>query len=89
VFSKFSRCLPFSKWLPKHGIKMGGVKIQHCPISSVFLKPSTKRRYQMYVIYVKFEDIGGVIRRRKWKKDRHYHDQKDILFVLKQDMIII
>ena len=20
----FSRCLPFSKWLPKHGIKMGG-----------------------------------------------------------------
>ena len=43
----------------------------------------------MYVIYVKFEDIGGVIRRRKWKKDRHYHDQKDILFVLKQDMIII
>ena len=19
-----SRCLPFSKWLPKHGIKMGG-----------------------------------------------------------------
>jgi hypothetical protein len=21
---KFSRCLPFSKWLPKHGIKMGG-----------------------------------------------------------------
>jgi hypothetical protein len=31
VFSKFSRCLPFSKWLPKHGIK-----IQHCPISSKF-----------------------------------------------------
>jgi hypothetical protein len=24
VFSKFSRCLPFSKWLPKYGIKMGG-----------------------------------------------------------------
>jgi hypothetical protein len=24
VFSKFSRCLPLSKWLPKHGIKMGG-----------------------------------------------------------------
>jgi hypothetical protein len=24
AFSKFSRCLPFSKWLPKHGIKMGG-----------------------------------------------------------------
>jgi hypothetical protein len=23
AFSKFSRCLPFSKWLPKHGIKMG------------------------------------------------------------------
>jgi hypothetical protein len=23
-FSKFSRCLPFSKWLPKHGIQMGG-----------------------------------------------------------------
>jgi hypothetical protein len=22
--SAFSRCLPFSKWLPKHGIKMGG-----------------------------------------------------------------
>jgi hypothetical protein len=21
---EFSRCLPFSKWLPKHGIKMGG-----------------------------------------------------------------
>ena len=37
MFSKFSRCLPFSKWLPKHGIKMGGgVKIQHCPISSKF-----------------------------------------------------
>jgi hypothetical protein len=33
--SKFARCLPFSKWLPKHGIKMG-VKIQHCPISSKF-----------------------------------------------------
>jgi len=28
----------------------------------------------MYVIYVKFEDIGGVIRRRKWKKDKHYND---------------
>ena len=26
AFSKFSRCLPFSKWLPKHGIKMGGKK---------------------------------------------------------------
>jgi hypothetical protein len=26
MFSKFSRCLPFSKWLPKHGINM--VKIQ-------------------------------------------------------------
>ena len=25
----------FSKWLPKHGIKMG-VQIQHCPISSKF-----------------------------------------------------
>jgi hypothetical protein len=24
AFSKFSRCLPFSKWLPKHGIKMRG-----------------------------------------------------------------
>ena len=24
AFSKFSRCLPFSKWLPKHGITMGG-----------------------------------------------------------------
>jgi hypothetical protein len=24
AFSKFSRCLPFSKWLPKHGIKMEG-----------------------------------------------------------------
>ena len=24
MFSKFSRCLPFSKWLPKHSIKMGG-----------------------------------------------------------------
>jgi hypothetical protein len=24
MFPKFSRCLPFSKWLPKHGIKMGG-----------------------------------------------------------------
>jgi hypothetical protein len=23
AFSKFSRCLPFSKWLPKHGIKNG------------------------------------------------------------------
>jgi hypothetical protein len=23
VFSKFSKCLPFSKWLPKHGIKNG------------------------------------------------------------------
>ena len=23
VFSKFSRCLPFSKWLPKNGIKNG------------------------------------------------------------------
>jgi hypothetical protein len=23
AFSKFSRCLPFSKWLPKHGIKYG------------------------------------------------------------------
>jgi hypothetical protein len=23
AFFKFSRCLPFSKWLPKHGIKMG------------------------------------------------------------------
>ena len=21
AFSKFSRCVPFSKWLPKHGIK--------------------------------------------------------------------
>jgi hypothetical protein len=21
VFSKFSRCLPFSKWLPKHGME--------------------------------------------------------------------
>jgi hypothetical protein len=36
AFSKFSRCLPFSKWLPKHGIKKWGVKIQHCPISSKF-----------------------------------------------------
>jgi hypothetical protein len=26
AFSNFSRCLPFSKWLPKHGIQMG-VKI--------------------------------------------------------------
>ena len=26
VFSKFSRCLPFSKWLPKHGIKKSAVK---------------------------------------------------------------
>ena len=34
MFSKFSRCLPFLKWLPKHGINM--VKIQHCPISSKF-----------------------------------------------------
>jgi hypothetical protein len=24
AFSEFSRYLPFSKWLPKHGIKMGG-----------------------------------------------------------------
>jgi hypothetical protein len=24
AFSKFSRCLLFSKWLPKYGIKMGG-----------------------------------------------------------------
>jgi hypothetical protein len=25
ALSKFSKCLPFSKWLPKHGIKkMGG-----------------------------------------------------------------
>jgi hypothetical protein len=24
AFSKFSRYLPFSKWLPKHGIKNGG-----------------------------------------------------------------
>jgi hypothetical protein len=24
AFSKFSRYLPFSKWLPKHGIEMGG-----------------------------------------------------------------
>jgi len=24
ALSKFSRCLPFSKWLPKHRIKMGG-----------------------------------------------------------------
>jgi hypothetical protein len=23
VFSKYSRCLPFSKWRPKHGIKKG------------------------------------------------------------------
>jgi hypothetical protein len=23
AFSKFSGCLPFSKWLPKHGIKNG------------------------------------------------------------------
>jgi hypothetical protein len=23
AFSKFSRCLPFSKWLPKHGVKNG------------------------------------------------------------------
>jgi hypothetical protein len=23
AFLKFSRCLPFSKWLPKHGIKIG------------------------------------------------------------------
>jgi hypothetical protein len=30
------RCLPFSKWLPKHGIKKWVVKIQHCPISSKF-----------------------------------------------------
>jgi hypothetical protein len=22
AFSKFSRCLPFSKWLPKHGIRI-------------------------------------------------------------------
>jgi hypothetical protein len=36
AFSKFSRCLPFSKWLPKHGIKKSAVKIQHCPISSKF-----------------------------------------------------
>jgi hypothetical protein len=28
--------LPFSKWLPKHGIKKWAVKIQHCPISSKF-----------------------------------------------------
>jgi hypothetical protein len=56
ALSKFSRCLPFSKWLPKHGIKMGGVKIQHCPISSKFdmwvdndvptLKNSTGRHFQ-------------------------------------------
>jgi hypothetical protein len=32
----FSRCLPFSKWLPKHGIKKSVVKIQHFPISSKF-----------------------------------------------------
>jgi hypothetical protein len=31
--SVFSRCLPFSKWLPKHGIKKSAVKIQYCPIS--------------------------------------------------------
>jgi hypothetical protein len=24
ALSKFSKCLPFSKWLPKHGIKIGG-----------------------------------------------------------------
>jgi hypothetical protein len=36
AFSKFSRCLPFSKWLPKHGIKKWEVEIQHCPISSKF-----------------------------------------------------
>ena len=36
VFSKFSRCLPFSKWLPKHGIKKSEVKIQYFPISSKF-----------------------------------------------------
>jgi hypothetical protein len=36
VFSKFSKCLPFSKWLTKHGIKKWEVKIQHCPISSKF-----------------------------------------------------
>jgi hypothetical protein len=36
AFSKFSRCLPFSKWLSKHGIKKSAVKIQHCPISSKF-----------------------------------------------------
>ena len=35
AFSKFSRCLPFSKWLPKHGIKNGRVKIQHCPMWAV------------------------------------------------------
>ena len=33
---KISRCLPFSKWLPKYGIKKRAVKIQHCPISSKF-----------------------------------------------------
>ena len=26
AFSKLSRCLPFSKWLTKHGIKKMGVK---------------------------------------------------------------
>jgi hypothetical protein len=26
VFSKFSRCLPFSKWLPKHSIGKKGEK---------------------------------------------------------------
>ena len=36
MFSKFSRCLPFSKWLPKHSIKKWAVKIQHCSMSSKF-----------------------------------------------------
>jgi hypothetical protein len=35
VFSKYSRCLPFSKWLPKHGIKMAtGRNFSISPINS-------------------------------------------------------
>ena len=29
AFSKFSRCLPFSKWLPKHGIKKFNIVRYH------------------------------------------------------------
>jgi hypothetical protein len=32
AFSKFSRYLPFSKWLPKHGIKMEG---KHSTLSDI------------------------------------------------------